>query len=207
MLANCSRRAAYAGLGGAPGGRHEGTIRRTIASMSRFGSQYSISRTTGTCAHTGEALPPGTPCVAVLCERVEDEGFERLDYSAAAWESGARPAGLFSYWKTTVPSDDRRQKMLVDDEVLLDLFDRLAEDERPGRLAFRFVLGLILMRKKHLKLTGRESALEGQPEKWFLLRRGAEPNDPPMVLTNPELTEDDIRELTEQLGEILNSEL
>ena len=35
--------------------------------------------------------------------------------------------------------------MLVDDELLLDLFHRLEADERPQRAAFRFVLALLVL--------------------------------------------------------------
>ncbi len=175
--------------------------------MSRFGSQYHVSRSTGQCAHSSEPLPPGSPCIATLCEREEDDGFDRLDFSLNAWESGARPAGLFSFWKTTVPEGDERKQMLVDDDVLLDLFERLGEDDRPQRIAFRFVLGLILMRKKHLKLIGRREAEGESPERWLLQRRGAEEGTPPIELLNPNLAEDDVRDITEQLNEVLNSEL
>ena len=42
----------------------------------------------------------------------------------------------------------------MDDDSLMDLFDRLAEDEDERRQAFRWVLGLILVRKKMLRLEG-----------------------------------------------------
>jgi hypothetical protein len=179
--------------------------------MSRFGAQYQVSRPTGRCAHSGEVIEPGSLYVAALRERPEDEALERVDYSLAAWEGGVRPEGLFSYWKAIAAQPGESRAMpLVDDGVLMDLFERLADDERPQRIAFRFVLGLILMRKKRLKLVGRAEPRDGAPERWQLQPRpaaaGAEPG-PPLELVNPQLTEDDLRELTEQLGEILQAEL
>ena len=105
--------------------------------MSRFGTSYQVARATGVCAATGEPLEPGSPCVATLCERPEDDGFDRKDFAPAAWESGARPDGLFSYWRTSVPDRNESRRMLLDDAVLMDLFERLADDERPQRVAFR----------------------------------------------------------------------
>lgn len=174
--------------------------------MSRFGSQYQVSRPTGVCAATGEPLEPGTPCVATLCEREEDEGFDRFDYSVGAWESGARPERLFSHWKTTVSRPEEKRKLLVDDEVLLDLFERLAADERPQRIAFRFVLALILMRKRLLKFVGREEGEGERPERWLFRRKGDEPESEPVEVINPHLSDDDVRELTAQLGEILEGD-
>src|SRR5207253_11002490 len=125
--------------------------------MSRFGTDYHVARSTGRCTATDQPLEPGTLCMATLCERPGDEGFDRRDFLLSAWEAGARPEGLFSYWKTIVPPPDAKPRLLVDDAVLVDLFERLASDERPQRVAFRFVLGLILMRKKQLKFVGRKN--------------------------------------------------
>jgi hypothetical protein len=174
--------------------------------MSRYGSQYQVSRPTGVCAESGDVLEPGSTCVATLCEQPEGEGFERLDYSVAAWDGGARPERLFSFWRTTVASPETRRRVFVDDEVLSDLFDRLADDERPQRIAFRFVLALILMRKRILKFAGRTPGEDGAPERWLMRRRGSDENDPPAEVVNPSLSDDDVRELTAQLGEILQSD-
>jgi hypothetical protein len=184
--------------------------------MSRFGTDYQIARATGRCAATDTVLEPGSTCVATLCDRpVESgqEGFERRDFSLEAWEAGHRPEGLFSYWKTTVPHPDAKPRLVIDETVLMELFERLASDERPQRIAFRFVLGLILMRKKHFKFVGREQ-VAGQ-EWWLLQPRGTgasagggtDSPPPPIRLANPQLSDDDVRSLIEQLSEILQSEL
>ena len=175
--------------------------------MSRFGTDYQVSRPTGLCAATGRPLEPGATCVACLCEREEDDGFDRLDFSLAAWEEGVRPQRLFSFWKTTVSPPQAKPGLLVDNEVLMDLFHRLAGDERPQRLAFRFVLALILMRKKLLKFAGRQAGDEGRTERWLMRRPGQGPNEPPVEVANPHLSDEDVRTLTGQLGEILQGEL
>lgn len=179
--------------------------------MSRFAVDYQIARPTGLCAATGRPLEPETVCIATLCEREEDEGFDRLDFSEQAWESGERPPRLFSYWKTVVPHPEEKKNPLVDDEVLLDLFTRLGADDRPQRQAFRFVLGLILMRKRLLKFEGRVTEPAGEDaadqEFWLVRAKGDDPESEPMRVLNPHLTDDDVRELTEQLSEILQGEL
>ncbi|MCI0364698.1 MAG: hypothetical protein L0Y44_09945 [Phycisphaerales bacterium] len=177
--------------------------------MSRFGTEYHIARSTGRCSATGQPLEPGSACIATLCERADDEGFDRRDFSLQAWEAGSRPPGLFSHWKTVVAPPGAKPRLLVDDEVLFDLFTRLAADDRPQRVAFRFVLGLILIRKKVLKFTGRR--LDGEVERWLLQPKsssgGFESARPPVELVNPRLADDDVRQLIEQLSEILQSEL
>jgi hypothetical protein len=173
--------------------------------MSRFGAQYHIGRPTGVCAATGRPLQPGEPCIATLCDHSEDDGFQRKDFSIEAWEAAARPEGLFSYWKTTVPEPGAKRTLLVDENVLLELFERLAEDERPQRVAFRFVLALILMRKRLLGFAGRKG--RGEDERWLMQPKGADPALPPIEVRNPHLSDDDVRELTAQLGEVLQGEL
>jgi len=134
----------------------------------------------------------------------EGEGLERRDFSLQAWEGGHRPERLFSFWRTVVHAPHERRKILVDDDVLLDLFHRLAEDARAQREAFRFVLGLILMRKRLLRFDGRRQ--EGEREIWLMRPRGSAPELPAIPLVNPNLSDDDVRELSAQLGEILAGE-
>jgi len=172
--------------------------------VSRFGVEYRVARSTGVCAATGKVLEPGTSCIATLCEVPDDDGFERRDYSTQAWEAG-RPEGVFSYWKTTVPDPNRKQRVLVDDTVLLDLFESLAGDDRRKRRAYRFILCLILMRKKLLRYVGRTG--QGEDEQWLMLPRGVPAGSDPIDVANPQLTDEDVRELTDQLGEVLRGEL
>ena len=170
-------------------------------------SGYQLGKSTGACAATGDPLEPGTPCIAALCEPEEPGpeanslGLVRQDYSIEAWESGSRPSGLFSWWRTTVSPPGGKRRLLVDDEALLDLFDRLAEDDDERRKAFRWVLGLILVRKKLLRLEGTRPTEEGT---FFMLRRrGSDPELPPIQLLDPDLSEDDARAIADELGEIM----
>lgn len=173
--------------------------------MSRFGSHYQVARPTGVCAASGAVLEPGSTCMATLCEDPETEGLHRLDFTLEAWEAGARPERLFSCWRTTVHTPEEKRKLLVDDDVLLDVFERLADDDRPQRIAFRFVLALILMRKRRLRFVERRGS--GENERWLLRAKGASDETPPLEVVNPHLGDDDVRELTAQLGEIMQGEM
>ena len=176
--------------------------------MSKYESDYRVGRPTGVCAASGETLLPGDECIATLCERIEDEGFDRLDYCPREWSSGTRPDRLFSYWRTTIPASDAKEKILVDDSVLMDLFERLSEDTREQRIAFRFILALILMRKRLLRYVRRVNGTnEGGNEIWFMRPKGSDPDSPLIEIINPQLSEEDIRELSDQLTEVLQGEI
>ncbi|MFZ9881545.1 MAG: hypothetical protein ACO3QC_09105, partial [Phycisphaerales bacterium] len=79
---------------------------------------------------------------------------------------------------------------------------RRGGDERPHRVRFRFVLMLLLVRKKLLRVAGTASA-EGV-ERWNVLPRGAAEGEAPIEVVNPKLDERAMAEVTEQLGEVLD---
>jgi hypothetical protein len=122
-----------------------------------------------------------------------------------AWESGARPERMFSYWKTRMPERGEKRKIFVDDQVLVDIFERLAEDEREERKAFRYVVSLILIRKRLLRYVGRRED-DDAVEVWLLRARGSDPETPPIEVINPGLKDDDIIELSDQLGDVLQGD-
>jgi hypothetical protein len=86
--------------------------------------------------------------------------------------------------------------------MLLDLFERLGADERPHRVRFRFVLMLLLLRKKLLRIV--ETTSEGGVEYWRVLPKGAAEGEAPVSVVNPKLDERAACEISEQLGEVLD---
>src|SRR4051812_9445781 len=118
--------------------------------MTQFNAPaYDVQRSTGVCAITGRPLVPHEHFIASLVE--DGELLRRVDVSLEAWDAGKRPENVLGYWKSIVPEANAKKKMFVDDGVLMDLLDRLADATQPQRIGFRFVLMLILMRKKLLR--------------------------------------------------------
>ena len=166
--------------------------------------RYPVTRSTGRCAARDTELAAGSACMATLCDAGE-EGLKRLDYSLEAWQEGIRPEGLFSFWKTTVPEEGTQKKQIIDESVLLTIFEQLAEDEQPRRVSLRFVLALILMRKRLLRFMGRVE--EDGVVTWQMKPRGATPESPLVDVVDPGLGDDDVLALSEQLAEVLESDL
>jgi hypothetical protein len=169
---------------------------------------FTLGRFTASCASTGAPIAPGDAIVATLCEAPETvEGHElvRRDYAVAAWDAGARPDGLLCFWRTVAPAPDQKRRMLVDDDTLLELFDRLEGDERPQRMAYRWLMCLILLRKKLLRHVRVERTDGG--ERWLVQKRGMDDTIPPIAVTNPQIREEDLQELAEHLGDVMQSEL
>jgi hypothetical protein len=86
--------------------------------------------------------------------------------------------------------------------MLMAFFDRLANETDPEKLNFRFVLALVLMRKRRLKYDG--TRMEDGREVWSLRVVG----EKAMVeVANPHLDDEQIELLTSQVGQIMQMDL
>ncbi len=160
--------------------------------------QWQVETPKGCCGVTGRQLAEGEPFYTVLFE--EGESFRRVDFSVEAWQG--TPPGSFCSFKTRVPPKERRKKVFVEDEILVQFFQRLAEETEPARLQFRFVLALILMRKRLLRYEG--SVADQSQEVWTLtLLRDRTAHQ----VINPRLTEEQIEGVSRQLGTILHNDM
>lgn len=110
---------------------------------------------------SGRAFEPGEVYYAVLFEH--ETGFERRDYAAECWEGP--PEGYLCFWRTRVPQRVER-RTLVDDDVLINLFLRLEEATTDFKVQFRFVLALLLMRKRLLRY--EETVQLEDHESWIM---------------------------------------
>lgn len=150
---------------------------------------------------TGEVIVPGAKFHAAL--RETPTGLERVDVLPAAWGEFSKDT-LLASWLATMPApNEEKKKLFLDDEVLLTVFEKLAETTEPTKLRFRFVLGLILMRKRLIGYDAQHEDKAGQSY-WTVRMRGREGL---FELLNPQLTEDQVGDVAGQLGEILQSEL
>jgi len=127
----------------------------------------------------------------------EDRQFVRRDYCLKCWE-GQDKEKAYSFWKTRVP-DKEEEKKLVDDEVIMNFFLRLQGETEPTKVNFRYVLALLLMRKKILKLDDIRYDDKGEA---LVLKHREEGTE--YVVYNPQLSEEQIDQVTEEVGQILN---
>ena len=161
-------------------------------------AQWEIERTLGRCNVPGKVFEEGDEFYTVLLE--DGESFRRVDLSVDQW-SGP-PEGCFCHFKTRVPVKEKRKKLLVDDAMLENLFARLEDETEPLRVRFRFVLALILMRKRLLRY--EQSIRRDGEEVWeMVLTRDKSSHS----AVNPGLTDDQIEGVSEQLSAILHGDM
>jgi hypothetical protein len=185
------------------------------APMAQFNTPaYDVKKPTGRCALTGRDFTPGETYIATLIE--EGDELKRVDLSLDAWNEGKRPGQLFSHWRAVAPEPNQKKKLVLDDEVLMNLLERLADTDQPQRIAFRFVLMLVLMRKKLLRYDRTESESgDVVPDRWVVTPKldlakgplGKWDESRTFEVIDPHLDEQGVRAVTDQLGEILQAEL
>jgi hypothetical protein len=160
---------------------------------------YDVPKPAGKCAVCQKDILPGDKFIAAV--RETDTGLERLDISLDCWPALDR-ANLLGFWQTTMPRPEEKRKVFVDDEVLCTLFERLADATEPAKINFRFLLGLVLMRKR---LIGYEDTKrQGDHDIWVVRLKGREDR---FDLVDPKLNEQEMAEVSQQLGQILNEEM
>jgi hypothetical protein len=161
-------------------------------------AEWNINKPLGKCCGTGKEFEPGEEYFASLVQT--ENGLERKDFSAEYWNE--HKPDVYCFWKTRLPYPEEKKKLFVDDDMLMAFFERLEEETEQEKINFRFVLSLILMRKKKLKY--ESSRVENGTETWKLKVTGRKEYT---EVVNPELDEEQIEQLTSQLGSILQAEL
>jgi hypothetical protein len=157
-------------------------------------TEYQIQANSRRCTATGRELRPGERYYSVLLE--EGGKFVRQDYSSEAW-SGP-PASAFSFWAGRVPVGDENRRPPIDDDLLVECFQRLEGDQDPARVNFRYVVALLLMRRKRFKF--EEARTDGGDE--VLLLRCARTRTLYRVV-NPLLGENEMAAVQEEVFRVL----
>jgi hypothetical protein len=116
---------------------------------------YDVQRCSRHCAATGRELVEGETFYSVLVRRGAE--LVRLDYSQEGWPGP--PEEAVGWWKSQMPSREQKKAQLAPGEVLLELFLSLADD--PSKQDMRFVLALLLVRRRVLRLEETETDEQG----------------------------------------------
>lgn len=142
-------------------------------------------------------LAGGDEYVAVLYDRASQ--FERQEFCLDCWaDRQGRLQDAFSTWRGRVPMPEEPKSKLVSDEVLIEFFEKLEGLEEASKINLRFVLGLMLMRKKLLVYEGSGTDQHGR-ELWSMRFRA---DSRPLALIRPALSQQQITEVSAQLRAI-----
>jgi hypothetical protein len=161
-------------------------------------TDFEIQGPTRVCAATGRELKPGDPFHALLTERAGK--FVRADFAAEAWPGA--PEEAVAHWSGHVPPDDRPRKPFVNDEALLACFERLTDVADGDGLNFRYVVSLLLMRRKRFRF---EDMARDDAGRDVLLLKDAKAGTVHRVI-DPRLSEDQIAVVQAEVFRVLGWE-
>jgi hypothetical protein len=156
--------------------------------------EYQIQSGQRQCCITGRMLEPGDLCYSVLVE--DGSRLVRRDYSAEAWQGP--PPEAVGYWQSRVPARDQTRRPVIDDDVLMDCFTRLAGEAEPAQLSFRYVVALLLMRRKRLKFEDVRVE-EGREVLCLRCPQTKATHD----VVNPALSDDEIKSVQDEVFKVL----
>ena len=116
---------------------------------------FEVKRCTRRCAASDRELQPGETFYSVLIQ----EGAEliRQDFAESQWHGP--PEGAVGVWKSQMPSGQAKRVKLAPNEVMRNLFNEL--EGRPEKRMLRYLLALMLVRRRVLQLEGSETNEQG----------------------------------------------
>jgi len=156
--------------------------------------EYQIGGPEKHCLTCGKEIAQGETFHSAIYEG--EESFTRRDYCAACWADP--PEACYSFWRTRVAPQKENERKKIDAEVVLGFFDQLEAKESDLDLNFRYVLALLLMRKRVLKFDDVERNDGGE---FLVLRRPGEQKRHHVLVRS--LADEEIRGLTEEVGRLL----
>jgi hypothetical protein len=118
---------------------------------------YEVQHSTKHCAATGREFAPGETYYSLLM--AEGADLKRYDYSAEAWQQ-QQPEKAVGWWKSQIPDRTSNRKHWAPNDVMLNFWDELAE--QPDKQDMRYVLTLLLVRRRVFRLEEEKFDAEGR---------------------------------------------
>lgn len=117
---------------------------------------FDIQRCTRRCAATDRELLAEEFFYSVLVSQGSD--VVRLDYCEGAWSEP--PEGAIGWWKSRMPSANAHKMHWAPNDVMLHYFEELETNQ--AKADVRYILALLLIRRRLLRLDDRETDDEGR---------------------------------------------
>ncbi|MDG2409038.1 MAG: hypothetical protein P8M53_08525 [Pirellulales bacterium] len=154
---------------------------------------FQIQRCSRRCSVTEKEFQPGEVFYSVLIA----DGAEiiRQDFSKAAWEGP--PAESLGWWKSCMPAASSKKIGWAPNDVMLEFFQELAD--KPEKEDLRYVLTLLLIRRRVMRLEETENPQDGREQLVVYCSRQEETHHVPVVHPNPTRT----REIQDELADLL----
>lgn len=167
--------------------------------------EWNFAKAGSACCVCHAAFAPEQRYFSALIQN--PEAMARQDYCMGCFEA-KRPENIFYFWKAAQPGaegENLKQRPRIDVEYVFEFFKRLdaggtgSDNTAPQRVAFRYILALMLARKKVLIFEGKKKDAAGNDVHIYREKRGGEMH--PVV--EPSLSEEEIASVSAELGVLL----
>lgn len=156
-------------------------------------TDWKLGRTNECCAACGHEFSEGETYVSALFE-LESSEFRRGGYCEACYPpSGSAP---FSFWRSKRVAPVRSKKLNL--EQVKELFLRYVGSEESENREVAYLLALLLMRKKRLRL--RETRTDGGVR---LLLLESPAGDGPFPVVDPVISPERLEALDREIRDLL----
>jgi hypothetical protein len=165
--------------------------------------EYFIETSRKACRECGRQFDPAEEYVSAVFEvptsPEHPHGMARMDFCQQHWPAN-RPEYL-AFWMTRapVPEVPAKRPLVIDDARLLDVFFRLKDIEDPAKLDLRYVVGLMLIRRRRLKVEGTRR----RGDHSFMLVRKSRDKEIHELLDRP-LSDEAIAAVSREIGSLMD---
>ena len=139
--------------------------------------EYEVRNCSRKCSATDRTLEPGEVYFSLL--EWQENGVQRRDFSVDAWPGP--PEECIGWWRSRLAAKDADVPKLAPTDVMLNLFESL--EEHAGEEEFRYLLGLLLLRRKIIRR--EESRLDEQGREVLAVRCPKRDKDYELVVAEP----------------------
>ncbi len=159
---------------------------------------WSIKSRARECVESGDAFQSGQKIRAAIFPDPESSGYLRKDYTIEAWENREGEENPFSCWLTTYepPVTEEKTEDIVDDDPET-LLKRLVDEEEEHTENARYILAVMLERKKLLRETDTQEIPSGILRIYEHRKSGDVYiiKDPQISLTDVDRVQEEVRQL------------
>ena len=156
------------------------------------------------CEHTGKPFQDGEEFYTCIFDDPESDGFLRRDFSASVWDEarGTLETQPFSRWKSVfqVPVVEEDEPAIRDTSAE-GMLRRMIDEDDPNTENARFILALMLERKKTLIPTD----VKDTETRRLLFYEHKDTGDV-FIVADPQLKLDEIAEIQKEVSELLDRE-
>jgi len=165
---------------------------------------WKIRPTNARCELTGEAFEDGQEFYTCIFEDPNSDAFLRCDYAVPSWArvKGELDPPPYSFWKSTYKAPEQEErKPRIEDTSAEGMLRRFMEEDDPSTENARYILALMLERRKTLIPTDSK---ETETRK-LLFYEHAENGDV-FIVADPGLRLDEIETVQQEVSDLLAAE-